>query len=64
MAHAGVQKGELILAVDDQDMRDFEEVQVAIRKHSLGDEVRLLIQRGSETPRELKIRHVSDYPKS
>ena len=64
LAHAGVHKGELILAVDDQGVRDFDEVQVAIRKHSLGDEVRLLIQRGSETPRELKIRHVSDYPKS
>lgn len=64
LARAGVQKGEQILAVDGQDVRDFVEVQAAIRKHSLGDEVCLLIQRGSENPRELKVRHVSDYPKS
>jgi hypothetical protein len=64
LARAGVQGGELVLAVDGQQVRDFVEVQVAIRKHSLGDEVRLLIQRGSETPRELKFRHVSEYPKT
>jgi S1-C subfamily serine protease len=54
----------MVLAVDGQKVRDFAESQVAIRKHALGDEVRLLIQRGSETPRELKVRHVSEYPKS
>ncbi|RUU01202.1 PDZ domain-containing protein [Mesorhizobium sp. USDA-HM6] len=64
LARAGVQGGERVLAVDGQQVRDFWEVQVAIRKHSLGDEVRLLIQRGSETPRELSVRHVSDYPKT
>jgi hypothetical protein len=64
LARAGVQGGELVLAVDGQQVRDFVEVQVAIRKHSLGDEVRLLIQRGSESPRELKFRHVSEYPKT
>jgi hypothetical protein len=26
--------------------------------------VRVLIQRGSETPRDLKVRHVSEYPKT
>jgi hypothetical protein len=64
LARAGVQRGELVLAVDGQQVRDFGEVQGAIRKHTLGDEVRLLIQRGSETPRELKVRHVSEYPKT
>jgi PDZ domain-containing protein len=64
LARAGVQGGELVLAVDGQQVRDREGIQTAIRKHSLGDEVRLLIQRGSETPRELKIRHVSEYPKT
>ena len=64
LARAGVQGGELVLAVDGQQVRDFPEAQVAIRKHALGDEVRLLIQRGSEKPRELKVRHVSEYPKT
>lgn len=64
LARAGVLGGELVLAVDGQKVRGFWDVQVAIRKHSLGDEVGLLIQRGSETPRELKIRHLSEYPKT
>jgi PDZ domain len=64
LARAGVLGGELVLAVDGQQVRDFWEVQVAIRKHSLGDEVGLLIKRGSETPRELKCEHVSEYPKT
>lgn len=64
LARAGVQGGELVVAVDGQQVRDFWEVQVAIRKHALGDEVGLLIQRGSETPRELKCQHVSEYPKT
>jgi membrane-associated protease RseP (regulator of RpoE activity) len=62
MARAGMQGGELILSIDDQQVQDFAGVQAAIRKHALGDEVRLLIQRGSQTPRELKVRHVSEYP--
>jgi membrane-associated protease RseP (regulator of RpoE activity) len=64
LARAGVQGGELVLAVDGQQVRDFVEVQTAIRKHALEDEVRLLIQRGSETPREFKVRHVSEHPKT
>ena len=64
LARAGVLGGELVLAVDGQQVRGFWDVQVAIRKHSLGDEVGLLIQRGSETPRELKCQHVSEYPKT
>jgi hypothetical protein len=64
LARAGVQGGELVLAVDGQQVHDRDGLQTALRKHQLGDEVRLLIQRGSESPRELKVRHVSDYPKS
>jgi len=64
LARAGVLGGELVLAVDGQQVRGFWDVQVAIRKHSLGDEVGFLIQRGSETPRELKCEHVSEYPKT
>ena len=64
LARAGVQGGELVLAVDGQQVRGRQEVQDALRKHTLGDEVRLLIQRGSESPRELFVRHAGDYPKS
>lgn len=64
LARAGVHGGELVLAIDDQRVRGFSEIQAAIRKHALGDEVCLLIQRDSQSPRELNVRHVSDYPKS
>ena len=64
LARAGVLGGEQVLAVDGQQVRGFWDVQVAIRKHSLGDEVGLMIQRGSETPRELKCQHVSEHPKT
>ncbi len=64
LARAEVQGGELVLAVDGQQVRGRQEVQDALRKRTLGDEVRLLIQRGSESPRELIVRHAGDYPKS
>jgi hypothetical protein len=64
LARAGVQGGELLLAVDGQQMRGRAEVYDAISKHALGDEVRLLIQRTSESPREFTVRHVSDYSKT
>jgi hypothetical protein len=64
LARAGVQGGELVLAVDGHQVRTFAEIQAVIRKHALGDEVRLLIQRSSESPRELKVQHVSDYLKT
>jgi hypothetical protein len=64
LARAGVQGGELLLAVDGQQVRTTDEIQDALRKHALGDEARFLIQRSSECPRELVVRHVSDYPKS
>ena len=64
LARAGVQGGELVLAVDGQQVRGRQEIQDALRKRTLGDEVRFLIQRGSESPRELIVRHAGDYPKS
>ena len=64
LARAGVQGGELVLAVDGQQVRGRQEVNDALRKRTLGDEVRFLIQRGSESPRELIVRHAGDYPKS
>jgi S1-C subfamily serine protease len=64
LARAGVQGGELVLAVDGQQVRGRQEVNDALRKRTLGDEVRFLIQRSSESPRGLVVRHVSDYPKT
>ncbi len=64
LARAGVHGGELVLAVDGQQVRGRQEVNDALRKRALGDEVRFLIRRGSESPRELIVRHAGDYPKS
>ena len=64
LARAGVQGGELLLAVDGQQVHGRAEVQAALRKRTLGDEVRFLIQRSSESPRELIVRHAGDYPKA
>ncbi len=62
LAVAGVQGGECLLEVDDQSVESIAEIQTAIRKHSLGEEVRVLVQRGSESPRVIRARHVSDLP--
>lgn len=64
LARTGVQGGERLLAVDGQEARALPDMQAVIRKHALGEEVRLLVQRGSESPREVTVRHVSDYPKT
>lgn len=59
---AGVQAGDRLLAIDGERVAKVPEVQASIRKHALGEEMRLLIQRGSEQPRELRVQHVGDYP--
>lgn len=64
LARAGIRGGERLLAIDGQEVRSVADIQAAIRKHALGDEVRLLIQRGSEPPSEIGVKHVSDYPKA
>lgn len=62
LATAGVQSGDRLLAIDDEPVAKIPEIQAAIRKHELGEEVRLRIRRGAEQPRELRVQHVSDYP--
>jgi len=62
LARAGVRGGERLLAVDGLDVCCVPDIQAAIRKHALGEEVTLLVQRGSEPAREVVVRHVSDYP--
>ena len=63
LARAGVRGGERILAVDGREVRSFRDVQAAIREHQLGEEVRLLVQRGAAAPREVRAEHVGDYPR-
>jgi len=62
LARAGVRGGERLLAVDGLKVRSTSDIQAAIRKHALGEELRLWVQRGSEAAREIRVRHVSDYP--
>jgi hypothetical protein len=38
------------------------DIQAAIRKHAIGDELLLAIARDGEQDRELRVRHVNDYP--
>ncbi len=63
LARAGLQGGDLVLAVDGHQVCGRQEVQDALRKRKLGEEVRFLIRRGSNAPRELAVRHAGDYPK-
>lgn len=62
LALAGVQEGDRLLEVDGQPVEAFGEVQAAIRKHQMGENVRLLVQRRSDEPWEIHVTHVSDYP--
>ena len=62
LAVAGVQGGERLLEVDDRPVTTIAEIQTAIRKHSLGEEVGVLVQRGAESPRAIRTRHISDLP--
>jgi S1-C subfamily serine protease len=59
-----VRGADRLLAVDGQEVRSVADIQAAIRKHALGEEVRLLVQRGAGPAREIGVRHVSDYPKA
>ena len=62
LAVAGVQGGERLLKVDDQPVASIADIQTATRKHALGEEVRVLVHRGSKAPREIDAQHVSDLP--
>jgi len=62
LALADVQGGDRLLEVDDQPVESIADIQTAIRKHPFGEEVRVLVQRGSESPREIRATHVSDLP--
>ena len=58
---AGVQEGDVVLAVDGTPVQRYVDIQRAIRKHPRGDNVRFTLQTQAG-PREFVVRHVRDYP--
>jgi len=50
-----------VVSVDDQTVRSPAELQTALRRHAIGEEVRLRIDRDGES-REIVVRHASDMP--
>jgi hypothetical protein len=61
LAAAGVQQWDRVVAVDDQAVRAPAELQTALRRHAIGEEVRLRIERDGDS-REVVVRHASDLP--
>lgn len=52
-----------LLSSDGQPATTVADIQAAIRKHAIGDNVRLVIQRSGEPPRAITVPHTSDNPK-
>jgi hypothetical protein len=61
LAAAGVQQWDRVVAVDDQAVRAPAELQIALRRHAIGEEVRLRIDHDGGS-REVVVRHASDLP--
>lgn len=64
LALAGVQGGDCLLEVDGQRVQAIGDIQAAIRKHPIGGDVRLLVKRSLQAPREIQVKHVGDYPET
>lgn len=64
LALAGVRGGDRLLEVDGQRVDSIGEIQAAIRKHPIGDDVHFLLQRGSTSTQEIQVEHVGDYPQA
>lgn len=67
LADIGVRGGDRLVEVDGQPLTSSGfaaavDLITAIRQHEIGDEVTLRVSRGSEPPRTIRVRHVSDYP--
>ncbi|NMM24093.1 MAG: hypothetical protein HHJ11_11440 [Phycicoccus sp.] len=58
---AGVQGGDRLLDVDGQPVQNFMDVQAAVRRHAIGEEVRLRIMDSSGEGRDIIVRHLNDY---
>jgi hypothetical protein len=61
LAAAGVRQWDRVVAVDDQAVRAPAELQTALRRHAIGEEVRLRIEHNGDS-REVVVRHASDLP--
>lgn len=61
LAAAGVHQWDRVVAVDDQAVRAPAELQTALRRHAIGEEVRLRIEHNGDS-REVVVRHASDLP--
>lgn len=59
---AGVQGGDRLLEIDGQPVQKPMDGLVAIRRHAIGEEVRLRIMDSSGEGRDIIVRHLSDYP--
>lgn len=62
LAEAGVQGGERLFEIDGQPVAGIPEIQAAIRKHALGEAVRMLVGHDPGRAREVRVTHVSDNP--
>jgi hypothetical protein len=63
LALAGVQGGDRLLEVDGRPVQKVADIQAAIRRHALGEDVQLRVMRTSDGAREVIAKHVSDYPR-
>jgi PDZ domain-containing protein len=61
LAAAAIHQWDRIVAVDDQAVRAPAELQTALRRHAIGEEVRLRIDHDGQS-REVVARHASDLP--
>jgi len=61
LAAAGVQQWDRVVSVDDQTVRTPVELQTALRRHAIGEEVSLRIEHEGES-RTVVVRHASDLP--
>ena len=52
---AGLRQGDVIVAVDGQEVQTYQELQAEIRKHEPGDEIHLQTLRGPEGPQEITV---------
>jgi hypothetical protein len=67
LAEHGVRGGDRLIAIDGKPLTTSGksaviDIQAAIRKHAIGDELLLAIACDAEQNRELRVRHVNDYP--
>jgi PDZ domain-containing protein len=62
LAAAGIKGGDRLVEIDGEPVTSFIEIQKAIRRHPIGEELSLRIDSGSGEVREVRARHVSDWP--